>query len=93
MPETYFRIRWPDGARETCYSPSTVVRNFFTAGQSYPLAEFLALSRTALQAASERVRKRYGSGCSRAMAQLAAIEAKGRALPASDAPVVIESLS
>ena len=92
MPETYFHVRWPDGGREACYSPSTVVKDFLVAGRSYPLAEFLALSRAALGAASERVRARYGAGCSRAMAQLAAIETKAQGQPA-DATVLVETIS
>jgi uncharacterized repeat protein (TIGR04042 family) len=77
MPETLFRIRWPDGGVETCYSPSTVIRSHFEAGRAYSLPEFLSRCRDGLHAASERVRARYGgAGCSRAMAQLAAIEAR-----------------
>ncbi len=34
-------IRWPDGRRESCYSPSLVVRDYFREGESYPLADFL----------------------------------------------------
>ena len=56
MPEMRFHIRWPDGAVETCYSPSLVVKDFFSPGESYPLADFLQRSRTALDIASERVR-------------------------------------
>ena len=40
MPEMRFHIRWPDGAVETCYSPSLVVKDFFSPGESYPLADF-----------------------------------------------------
>ncbi len=77
MPETMFRVRWPDGVVETCYSPSTVIKTYFDVGRSYPLAEFVVLCRQGLRAASDRVRARYGgAGCSHAMAQLAAIEAK-----------------
>ena len=48
--------------------------------------EFLAVSRAGLGAASERVRARYGgSGCSRAMAQLAAIETRAKTLDAGAA--------
>lgn len=76
MPAVHFRVRWPDGGVETCYSPSTVIKDFFEVGRTYALDEFLALSRDALHAASDRVRQRYGGfGCSRAMAQLAALEA------------------
>ena len=38
MPEVLFKVRWPDGAIETCYSPSTVIRDFYAGGRSYPLA-------------------------------------------------------
>jgi uncharacterized repeat protein (TIGR04042 family) len=75
MPEIRFRIRWPDGSAETCYSPSLIVKDFFSAGESYPLGDFLARSRTALDIASERVKEKYGWRCSRAAAQLARIEA------------------
>jgi uncharacterized repeat protein (TIGR04042 family) len=69
-----FRIRWPDGTAETCYSPSLVVRDFFTPGESYPLADFVARARDALDIAAERVKLKYGFRCSRATAQLARIE-------------------
>ncbi|GJE59250.1 MSMEG_0570 family nitrogen starvation response protein [Methylobacterium trifolii] len=74
MPEMRFRIRWPDGRRETCYSPSLVIKDHLAVGQDYPLDDFLARSRTALETASERVRERYGFPCGRALAQLARIE-------------------
>ena len=74
MPEMRFRIRWPDGTPETCYSPSLVVKDYLAPGESYPLADFLARSRTALRIASERVKAKYGHPCSRALAQLARIE-------------------
>jgi uncharacterized repeat protein (TIGR04042 family) len=74
MPERYFRVRWPDGATERCYSPSIVVEEFLTAGQAYPVAEFVDRSRQALTIADERVRQRYGFGCGNAVLQLATIE-------------------
>jgi uncharacterized repeat protein (TIGR04042 family) len=74
MPELHFAIRWPDGSRELCYSPSTVIRDHFVPGTDYPLPVFLQLCRDALGSASDRVRERYGVPCSRAMGQLAAIE-------------------
>jgi uncharacterized repeat protein (TIGR04042 family) len=73
-----FRIRWPDGSTESCYSPSLVVKDFMAVGASYPLAEFVARSRTALDIASERVKEKYGGHCSRAAAQLARIETAAR---------------
>jgi uncharacterized repeat protein (TIGR04042 family) len=74
MPEMRFLIRWPDGTAETCYSPSLVVKEFLSPGESYPLADFVRRSRTALDSASARVEAKYGWRCSRAMAQLARIE-------------------
>ena len=57
MPEMHFRIRWPDGTSETCYSPSLVIKDYFAVGATYPLADFLERSRTALNIASERVQR------------------------------------
>jgi uncharacterized repeat protein (TIGR04042 family) len=74
MPEMRFRIRWPDGAAEACYSPSLVIKDFFSPGESYALTDFVQRSRAALNIASERVEAKYGRSCSRAMAQLARIE-------------------
>jgi uncharacterized repeat protein (TIGR04042 family) len=74
MPEMRFRIRWPDGADETCYSPSLVVKEHLGAGESYELGDFLARCRTALLIASDRVKEKYGHACSLALGQLAGIE-------------------
>jgi uncharacterized repeat protein (TIGR04042 family) len=79
MPEIRFRIRWPDGAVETCYSPSLVVKDFLSPGETYSLADFVKLSRAALRIASERVEAKYGSPCELAMGQLARIEAAASA--------------
>lgn len=89
MPEMRFHIRWPDGIAEACYSPSLVIRDYLTPGQSYPLAEFVALSRTALGIASDRVKAKYGSPCSLAMAQLARIEATARRFPDTPQSLVL----
>lgn len=74
MPEMRFVIKWPDGAEETCYSPSLVIKDYFTEGESYPLEDFLDKSRTSLQIASDRVAAKYGFACSAAMDQLNRIE-------------------
>ncbi|HWY82699.1 MAG TPA: MSMEG_0570 family nitrogen starvation response protein [Roseiarcus sp.] len=76
MPEMRFIVRWPDGRRESCYSPSLVIRDFLREGESYPVPDFLQRSRQALQIASERVEAKYGHACSLALGQLARIEAK-----------------
>jgi len=79
MPEMRFDIEWPDGSAESCYSPSLVIKDYFAAGEVYPLAEFLARSRTALNIASARVEQKFGFPCTRAIGQLARIEsAAGR---------------
>lgn len=90
MPEMRFTIRWPDGAEESCYSPSLVISEHMTAGESYPVSDFTERCRTALNIASERVRAKYGFACSSALDQLARIESvSGRFAP--DAPVAVVS--
>lgn len=79
MPEMRFHIRWPNGTVETCYSPSLVVKDFFSPGESYALADFLQRSRTAFGIASRRVEEKYGFPCSLAAEQLARIEAAAQA--------------
>ena len=74
MPEMRFLVRWPDGMAETCYSPSLVMKDFLSPGATYPLADFVERSRTALNIASDRVQAKYGWPCSRAADQLARIE-------------------
>ena len=90
MPEMRFNIRWPDGHRESCYSPSLVVRDHLAPGESYALDDFVGRTRTALNIASERVREKYGFACSSAMDQLAHIEAvAGRQDPTGQ--VIVET--
>ncbi len=74
MPETYFDVRWPDGRKNTCYSPSSVVKDYFEATKTYSLAEFVSLSEKSLGLASERVRDKYGYYCSSAADQLQRIK-------------------
>jgi len=74
MPEIHFQIEWPDGAQETCYSPSLVVKDYFTPDSQYALEEFVERSRTALKIASDRVLAKYGMPCGRALGQLQKIE-------------------
>jgi uncharacterized repeat protein (TIGR04042 family) len=91
MPEMRFRIRWPDGTPETCYSPSLVIKDHFAVGADYSLAEFLQRSRTALGIASERVKAKYGMPCRLALAQLARIEtAAGAFTDVPDARVAVD---
>jgi uncharacterized repeat protein (TIGR04042 family) len=92
MPEMRFTIRWPDGTQESCYSPSLVIKDYFSPGEAYPVSDFLTRSRTALTMASERVRAKFGFACTSAAAQLASIEAGcERFLDRPDAMVRVES--
>ncbi|WP_210590175.1 MSMEG_0570 family nitrogen starvation response protein [Streptomyces sp. GESEQ-35] len=93
MPELYFRVRWPDGATQRCYSPSTVVENYLTPGGVYELGDFVERSRTALGIASDRVREKYGFACTGASDQLAQIEETAAAYASLDgAEVTVEAL-
>jgi uncharacterized repeat protein (TIGR04042 family) len=74
MPEMYFDVRWPDDTTQRCYSPSTVIEDYLTAGQQYDVADFVARSRTALTVAGERVREKFGFFCTGASGQLEQIE-------------------
>lgn len=74
MPAMHFRVQWPDGSTRDCYSPSTIVKDYLEVGASYPLQDFMERSRAALNAASERVRAKYGFACSSAMDELQTLE-------------------
>lgn len=54
MPEMRFHIRWPDGQRESCYSPSLVVKEHLAVGDCYEPSNFLERCRAALTIASAR---------------------------------------
>jgi uncharacterized repeat protein (TIGR04042 family) len=91
MPETPFTVTLPDGSFHSCYSPSSVVKRYFSLGQVLPAAEFLKLSRSALTEASERVRAKFGYSCTAAAASLAEIEAWAGAL-SPDTPITISHI-
>lgn len=74
MPEMRFLVRWPDDTVTDCYSPSLIIKEYFTVGASYPPADFLHRASTALNIASERVYQKYGFACSSALDQLKRIE-------------------
>lgn len=81
MPEMRFRILWPDGTRDSCYSPSLVIKDHLVPGRSYPVDGFVRQASEALLIASDRVKARYGFPCSRAMGQLRLIEAAAARQP------------
>jgi uncharacterized repeat protein (TIGR04042 family) len=76
MPEIRFKIQWPDGSEETCYSPSLIVKEYFSPNQDYDLTDFVERSRQSLTIASDRVQAKYGRPCGLALGQLQTIEAK-----------------
>ena len=89
MPEINFKIQWPDGTEQNCYSPSLIVKKYFTPGETYELTEFVEKSRTALNLASDRVQEAYGFPCSRALGQLKQIESKAAKYQQLSEPKVI----
>lgn len=84
MPEMFFKIRWPDATETDHYSPSLIIRDYFSPGEDLTLADFLEKSRAALTIASDRVKAKYGFACTRAHSSLATIE--NRAKPFIAAP-------
>ena len=81
MPEMHFRVEWPNGQVDRCYSPSYVVEEHLVVGEVYAIDDFVARARTALEIGSERVRAKYGFACSSALDQLRAIEETAASLP------------
>ncbi|SEF86759.1 MSMEG_0570 family nitrogen starvation response protein [Marinobacterium lutimaris] len=88
MPAINFNVRWPDGSEDSCYSPSTVVRDHFKTGDTMPLAEFVSKAEVALDSASQRVEQKFGYACSSSMDQLAVIKAKAARFEASEHPEI-----
>ena len=80
MPSVNITVKWPNGELNDYYSPSTIVYEFFQAGQQLAATDFLSQSEQALSAASERVRARYGFACSSAMDSLGKIKYQAKHL-------------
>ncbi len=88
MPEMQFRVRWPDGSESLCYSPSLVVQEHVSEGAEYALPDFLSRINDALHIASDRVQRKYGMPCSRAIGQLAQINSRAAAFAGDEMAVV-----
>ena len=88
MPETRWKIQWPDSAEEICYSPSSIVKQYFDPNRDYELADFVDRARTALNIASDRVQAKYGRPCGLAIGQLAEIEFKAAQFNSHSHPIV-----
>ena len=91
MPEMHAVLRWPDGTRRRCYSPSLVLAEHLEEGATYRVDDLVRRARTALTEASARVEVRYGFPCGRAASALATVEADAGRFDPSDA-VVVETL-
>lgn len=70
MPEVYLKIEWPDQRKDEVYSPSTVINQYFKAGENLSVVEFEAKVTDALNMASKRVYERFGYECTSAIAEL-----------------------
>ncbi len=92
MPAMNFVVCWPDGSKDTCYSPSTAIGQHLQTGHSYRLDEFVLRATGALDEASERVKAKFGYYCSAAMDQSAAITLKAGQFTAEQT-VTIESIT
>lgn len=90
MPETPFTVELPDGTLKHCYSPSSVVRQYFSAGDTLSTADFLGKARQSLTEASNRVLAKFGFACSSAASSLEEIEHWASTLP-PDATLRIHS--
>ncbi|MEJ5913633.1 MSMEG_0570 family nitrogen starvation response protein [Pseudokineococcus sp. 1T1Z-3] len=93
MPEARVRLRWPDGGEETCWSPSLVVHDHLTAGESYPVADVVARVRAAMDEADARVRARYGMACTGAAATAQGVAERAAGLRGEAATGLVEVLS
>lgn len=91
MPEIRFKVQWPDGSQDLCYSPSLVVKQYFTPDQDYELTDFVERAQAALNIASDRVKAKFGWPCGLALGQLQEIETKSaqyRELPDAKVRVI-----
>src|SRR5260221_9282903 len=93
MPEMHFRVKWPSGQVDDCYSPSYIVEEHLSEGTDYDVEDFVSRVRTALSIASERVFARYGFECSSALDQLRAVEATAEALAPTERVGKVKVLS
>ena len=82
MPEMHFKVEWPNGHVDDCYSPSWIIEEYLTVGGAYAVGDFVERVGVALNIASDRVRQKYGFACSSALDQLAAIHGTAQALSA-----------
>ena len=90
MPEIHFRIQWPDGEITRCYSPSTIVREYFSRGATLTIEELIETSARALGAASDRVEAKYGFACTSASAELRNIQLRAGNFSAEEKVTIVD---
>lgn len=83
MPEMTVTVQWPDGTLEQCYSPSLVMHDHLSTGETYPVHDFVRRASTALDEASRRVQEKYGFACTSAAAQKEKIQDRAQQFDAS----------
>jgi len=69
------KIEWSDQTTDQVYSPSSVIRDFFSEGETLAVSEFEGRVTKALNQASRRVREVYGMGCASARNELQRLKA------------------
>lgn len=90
MPEVLFHIQWPDGETVECYSPSTVVREYFQPGMTMTVEEFTNRSSEALNRASDRVQAKFGFRCTSASGQLEIIQSRAKQFRADENVTIMD---
>ncbi|WNG88611.1 MSMEG_0570 family nitrogen starvation response protein [Mycobacterium sp. ITM-2016-00317] len=90
MPEMTFRVRWPDGVEQRCYSPSLVVHDHFSTDGCYTVAEFVERTDRAMAEAGDRVRAKFGFACTAAAATAEAVSRAAARYPGDAAVRVVE---
>lgn len=74
MPEVYMQIKWPNKKDDSVYSPSSVLYDYFKAGQTMPVPAFQEKITEALLKASSRVAAKYGYECTSALEEIQRIK-------------------
>ena len=69
MPVTYVYIEWPDHKTDQVYSPSSIIKKYFSSGEELTIENFLTACTEGLEKASERVQQKFGYACTSAMAE------------------------
>ena len=94
MPEMRFVIRWPDGVVESCYSPSLVIKEFFAPGESSRSPILSNAAAPLCTSPASAWRRSMATPATRAVAQLAQIEAVAKTFVDSpEARVAVESFA